>query len=264
MRKDTGLRSSYLSISLAWKNIGPKLEPLLQHRKEERLERERRARRLDREKDLMDLVYHTRKSVVGLELNSWELLASTPPKQDIFDFPQVRQLLEIDTDGITLDQYRAVESHICTMMQRYFRRVLQNVLFALEGHAGDSKSICPPDENQDHRNIIEDISVMKSKLSLVTSAWVCRVGGCRTIHWFPQILSFMDCFKPVEDLGRVLRNASPLDADGTLLLQRMLVDLGLDPDSGTVSEVTNLTNITCARCDPRVAKYSTFAEIVRN
>lgn len=208
-------------------------------------------------------VYHTRESVVGPDFNSWELQVSTPPQEAIFNCPQVQELLDTDTESIAPHQYRAVEPDIYAMMQKYFRKVLKTVVGALDGNAGESGGSFSPEDSQDSRRIVEDIDGMKSKLLLATSAWVCRVGGCRVIHWFPQILAFMDSFKPVENSARVLRNASPLDADGKLLLRRMLIDLGRDPNSSTIPEVTGLTNIICARCDPRIARYSSFAEIVR-
>lgn len=173
-------------------------------------------------------------------------------------------MLEADTETITKDQWLEVENDVRTLVRRHWRIVLQKVLALIEPDTAlpTTEEHIKTNEGEDDEKLVEDIQAMSGKLARVTAAFVCKSVSCNVIHWFPDVFIHASCKNPATDTSSLLRYCDPLDAERRQLVKRMVVDLGLDADDAKEADVIGRTNLICTRCDPNIANYSTFSQLV--
>ncbi|KAG9042424.1 hypothetical protein FS837_010890 [Tulasnella sp. UAMH 9824] len=231
-----------------WQNIKPKLEPLLQEQRDQRLEQERITRRWKRGRAVSILYQQTARDTLSLKSDQWNA-SHIPNEGSITALPRVQEMLEADTETITKEQWLEVEDEVRILIRRHWRIVLQKVLSVVEtGNAPPAGIPVNLNDDDDDHELVEDIAAIRAKLALVTASFVCTSRATGEIHWFPDVSGLPPAYLP-------------LNADRKKLVTRMLGDLGLDPQSATEQDVKGLNNLICTRCDPNIAKYSTFSRI---
>ncbi|KAG8897631.1 hypothetical protein FRC00_004013, partial [Tulasnella sp. 408] len=231
-----------------WQNIKPKIEPLLQEKRDERLEEERWMRRRQRGWAVSALYRQTARDTLSLTPGQWNV-SYIPEEESITALPRVEEMLEADTGTITKEQWLDVEDEVRILIRRHWLIVLRKVLSVVEtGNAPPAEIPINHNENENDHKLIEDIATTRAKLALVTASFVCTTSATGEIHWFPDVSGLPPSYLP-------------LDADRKKLVSRMLGDLGLDPESATEDDVKDLKNLICTRCDTNIAKYSTFSRI---
>ncbi|KAG8958811.1 hypothetical protein FRC00_002257 [Tulasnella sp. 408] len=220
-----------------WQNIKPKLEPLLQKKREQRLEQERRNRRRKRGQAVFSLYHQTARDTLSLGPDPWNLSSFIPDQRSVTALPRVQEMLEVDTETITKEQWLEVEDEVRTFIGRHWIIVLRKVLYVIEtGSAPPAGIPTNPNEEESDQNIFDGIVAIRAKLAIVTASFVCKSDSCKEIHWFPGVFLHGFCQNPAEDLSGLLRSCDPLDAEKKRLVNRMLDDLGLDRESATEAD----------------------------
>lgn len=172
-------------------------------------------------------------------------------------------MLEPDTETIIKEPWLEVEDEVRTLIRRHWVIILRRVLFVIEmGRAPLAGIPIGRNEEENDQKVVDDIVAIRAKLAIITASFVCKSDYCKEIHWFPGVIEHGNCPNPAEDLSRLLRACEPLDTERKKLVTRMVDDLGLDRESATEADVNGLKNLICARCDPNIAKYATFGQIV--
>lgn len=261
--------------STVWQNIKPKLELLLQKQRDARLEKERIERRLQRSQAVSSLYLQTASETLGLYRETSGLRRFIPEQSSITALPRVEEMLDADTDTITNDQWLEVVDEVRALIWLHLGSVLRQIIAAVETSKGQPEGVQNEiDDDDSATKIAEDIQAMMRRLSRVTAAFVCMSSTCMAVQWFPDAVPMpckdlhwsrrgfpTPCYSDI-GTSALFQGCEPLNEDRKQLVKRMVVDLGLEVDTSTRADVQGLENLICARCDPRVAKYMSFSQIV--
>ncbi|KAG9042426.1 hypothetical protein FS837_010892 [Tulasnella sp. UAMH 9824] len=248
-----------------WNNIKPKLEPLVQRNRDARLEVERTRRRRQCDEAISVLYLQTVRETLALSCDTRHLQPYFPHQRLINALPCVEALFEADMETITGDSWFEVVDEVRTFIRRHWRKILKQIAIVVETGTAPPEGFQNEMETDDsEEKIVEDIDILTAKLSRVTAAFICKAESCKEIHWFPAILIRSAFQNPSADFTGALRFHEPLGVERQHLVNRMLVDLGLDADQATKSDVKGLQHLICTRCDPNIARYTSFNEILRH
>ncbi|KAG8969346.1 hypothetical protein FRC05_001085 [Tulasnella sp. 425] len=249
-----------------WQNMEPELVPLIQGKRDKRLEQERQHRKWRRERDFSQLYSQTAYGTLRVWYTCWRLCSFAPDEKSILALPRVRDMVEADTDGISGDQWSEVEDEVRTSVRQHWRTILRRVLTVVETGAAlpIAEDNIKPHEDKNEEQLLGEIEDMMGKLSRVTASFVCKSDTCHELHWFPDVFIHGFCMNPAADLSNLLRYCDSLDAERRRLVKRLLLDLGLDGENATAADVKDLKNLICTRCDPTVGTYSSFAQIAKH
>ncbi|KAG8909623.1 hypothetical protein FRC01_006830 [Tulasnella sp. 417] len=248
-----------------WKNIKPKLEPLVKKNRDTRLEAERPRRREKRDEAISNLYLQTAHETLALHCDPQVLQPYFPQRPLIEGVPQVEAIFEADTDTITGDQWLDVVNEVRPFIRRHWRKIMRQILIVVEtGELLPQRFQDEIETGDNDQEVAEDIDTMTAKLTRVTAAFLCKADICKELHWFPNILVRARFANPAADFTGPWRFYDPLDAERKYLINRMLGDLNLDVANATKSDVQGLQHLICTRCDPNIARYMSFSELAHH
>ncbi|KAG8945213.1 hypothetical protein FRC04_001119 [Tulasnella sp. 424] len=274
-------KSESFDAPCLWQNIQPKLEPLLQASRTERLEAERSERQYTREKAVRKFYYQVGRETMDLPFEVSQIGSFLPGLEETFALPSVKPLLEDDTETVTEEQWIDVAPDVRLVVVKWWRYSLRRMVDALENGTtqleppnetgkGDEEtaSAKAETETETEEEISSDIDAMRTKLSYATSAFCCQASWCRRIWWFPHTLKHGLSYHYYSSIGGLLEQVRPLQPEGQELVKRLLKDLGLNPETVKASEVDaedqNQKTLLCTRCPEKTAKYMTFHELIEH
>ncbi|KAG8912636.1 hypothetical protein FRC01_004976, partial [Tulasnella sp. 417] len=248
-----------------WKNIRPKLEPLVQKNRDARLEVERVRRREKRDEAISNLYLQTARNTLALPCDAQALQPYFPHQRLIEGVPQVEAIFEADTETITEDQWLEVVNEVRPFVRRHWRKIIRQMLTLVETGKTSPEEVQDEIETDDgDEKVAEDIDSMTVELARVTAAFLCKADICKEIHWFPSVLIGSHFVNPAADFTGPSRFYDPLNAERKYLVNRMLGDLHLDVGIATKWDVKGLQTLICTRCDPNIARYMSFSELAHH
>ncbi|KIO33106.1 hypothetical protein M407DRAFT_17972 [Tulasnella calospora MUT 4182] len=271
--KDLLLKDQKLTPKI-WQNIKPKLEPLLQSSRAERLASEKRQRRMNREVAIRRFYSQIGRDIMDLPFENCRLSSFPPKTDDIFALPSIKPLLDDDTETVEEERWIQVAPEVRLVVAKWWRDSLKQLADSVENTATASPNETnvkeESTENQEAKTaetIFAEIEVLKDKLSHATTVFFCKDTSCvRRIWWFPDFIRHSSSSHYCYNMGDLSVQLRPLEHEGRELVRRLLKDLRLDPETARSSDdvVNDQSQKTflCTRCDERVAKYMTFSELI--
>lgn len=162
---------------------------------------------------------------------------------------------------MTKEQWLEVAEEVRVLIWRHWRYILQRVVTLVD------LDYAPPADSQDDddkskEELSMEIEALTARLERITASFVCRSDTCEDIHWFPEVFLHTPYDNAAFNTSGLLEFCKPLDEGGKHLINRMSTDLGLDANDTSQADVKALKNLICTRCDPNIAKYSSFSQIV--
>lgn len=237
---------------------------MVQRNRDARLEIERTRRRRQRDEAISALYLQTARETLALSCDTRNLLPYFPHQRLINALPCVEALFEADIETITEEKWLEVVDEVRTFIRRHWRKIMKQIATVVEtGTAPPEGFQNEVETDDDDEKVVEDLGAVTAKLARTTAAFLCKAESCKELHWFPSILIRSPFQNPPSDFTGTLRFYEPLGAERQHLVKRMLGDLGLDADNATKSDVKGLQHLICTRCDPNIARYMSFSEIVR-
>ncbi|KAG8969351.1 hypothetical protein FRC05_001090 [Tulasnella sp. 425] len=261
-----------------WQNIQPKLEPLLQASRTERLEDEKMERQYTRENAIRKFYHQIGREVMDLPFEVSNMGSFLPSLSEISALPSVKPLLEADTETVTEEQWIEVAPDVRLVVVKWWRDTLRRMVDALENGTtqppnetdkGDEGTASAKTETQPETGgeISSNIDEMRTKLSYATSVFYCRSSWCKRIWWFPYGMRHGVSYHSSYKINELLEQVRPLQPEGQELVKRLVKDLKLDPtvkSSEIVVEDQNQKTFLCTRCDERTAKHMNFTELIEH
>ncbi|KAG9040896.1 hypothetical protein FS837_012965 [Tulasnella sp. UAMH 9824] len=256
-----------------WQNIKFKLELLLETSRNERLEREKRQRRRNREKATCDFYRQIARETMGHAFKHSSVDSILPSMEEVLALPSIKSLLEEDTETITEGQWNQVSPDIRYIVAEWWRDTLGLLVDSLEGDTGsqphkarkgDEGTLNSNQGNETEELILASIAALESKLSYATSVFRC--SDHKKVYWYPYNIAHGLSRRCFSSRSKVLDRIQPLDSGGQQLVRRLLTDLKLDPETTRSSEVVfedqAQKTFLCTRCDERVARYMALDELI--
>ncbi|KIO21254.1 hypothetical protein M407DRAFT_29132 [Tulasnella calospora MUT 4182] len=272
--RDLVLKDQKLTPKI-WQNIKPKLEPLLQTSRTDRLAREKILRRMNRENAIRKLYRHTGRETMDLPFEHTRLSSYLPGIEEIFALPSIKLLLENDTETIEEDQWIEVAPEVRLIVVKWWRGCLERLVDSVENAAtaapNEKDESAASSQVETVEAISTSIEVLREKLSYATTAFSCKGRGnyCgRRIWWFPDFIRHGSSYHYCCNMEELSDQIQPLGHQGQELVRRLLQDLKLDPEmvksSDDVIKDQSQKNFLCTSCDERVAKYMTFSDLIEH
>ncbi|KAG8894075.1 hypothetical protein FRC00_009581, partial [Tulasnella sp. 408] len=260
-----------------WQNIKWKLEPLLETRRKERLEEEKRQRRRDRESAICDFYHQIARETMGNPFQHSKVDYIVPKMDEVLALPSIQPLLEEDTETVTNEQWIQVAPDVRYIVTKWWRDTLEQLVDSLErdtgarsneANKGDEGTLDLTPENKTEEAILASIEALGSKLSYATSVFRCGDSYHKKVYWFPHNIIHGLSGHYRFGMSQLLDKIRPLDSVGQRLVRRLLTDLKLDPETARSSEVVfedpTRKNFLCTRCDESVARYMGFGELIEH
>ncbi|KAG8918636.1 hypothetical protein FRC00_012249, partial [Tulasnella sp. 408] len=257
-----------------WQNIKWKLEPLLETSRNERLEREKRQRRRNRENAIRAFYHQIAQKTMGYPFQNSRVGSILPETEEILALPSIQLLLEEDTETVTEGQWIQVAPDVQYIVTIWWRDTLEQLVDSLESDTGtrpdeaskrDQGTLDSTAKNETDEMILASIEAFKIKLSSLKSVFCCSDRHRRKLYWFPNNITHGLSSHNFSSRSSLLDKIQPLDSYGQHLVQRLLLDLRLDPEMVNPSEVIYgkqpPTNFLCTRCDEKVARYMGLKEL---
>ncbi|KAG8924479.1 hypothetical protein FRC01_011443 [Tulasnella sp. 417] len=262
-----------LSIAV-WQNIKGKLELHLEDSRNERLKSEKIQRRRNREGAIRKFYHGIAQEVTRLRFQDAMGDSILPEFEDVLTLPSVKPLLESDTETVTEEQWHEAAPHVRYIILKWWRDTLEQLVDRWEhgttarpneSHNESGTAVNLDSENDTEEVILSSIEAFSTKLSYATGAFRCIFHWCKKMYWFPDNLNHgLSCHK-CSSVSELLNQTQPLGSDVQNLVQRLLADLKLDPEtirsSEFVFEDQEQKNFLCTRCDERVAKYMDLSDL---
>ncbi|KIO33063.1 hypothetical protein M407DRAFT_17938 [Tulasnella calospora MUT 4182] len=262
-----------------WQAIRPRLESMIVKRREERLEEERQALMKNRKRLFGELYAQLVESLLGLPNDYMERVPYVPGVEEVWNLPWVQSHMDQINEALSVEEWREdIADDLRLFILDQWRNFLRNLVEILEGQALTTPSSHVPllqDEmipggriSRSSKDGIEaindDIDVLKNRLSLATSAFDCQCGLFDSVMWFPDVLKHGLLYHDWTYPQQFLQHLIPFSRRADGLVQSLLRGLRLDPNSATIGELNGGANWLCLRCDPQVARYLSFKEIVEH
>lgn len=247
----------------------------MERKREERMEAERRVLVANRKTSLGELYAQIIESVLQLPSEFLEKTPYVPSVEDVWNLPWVQALVDQKNDDLSDEEWRdALAPKLRLFTLDRWRNFLRSLVGALDRDSVTSLSsytLFFPEEGRTGswmypedgpEKIREDIGALKNRLSLPASAFQCNCGLFDTVMWFPDVLrhglSYHDWTYPQQ----FLRHLAPFDRQARSLVRSLLRSSRLDQRTIKTEELMEGKNWLCLRCDPQVARYRSFKEIV--
>ncbi|KAG9026114.1 hypothetical protein FS837_004741 [Tulasnella sp. UAMH 9824] len=258
-----------------WQNIKCKLEPLLETKRNERLEGEKGQRRRNRESAIRDFYHQIARETMGDPFQGSRVDYIVPNMEEVLALPSIKPLLEEDTETVTEGQWIQVAPDVRYIVAKWWRDTLEQLVDSLEhndtgarsnkANKGADKTLDSTPEIKTEEAILASIEALGSKLSYATSVFRCGDVLHKKVYWFPHNITHGLSGHYRFSMSKLLDKIRPLDSDGQHLVRRLLTDLKLDPETARSSEVVfddpTQKNFLCTRCDESVARYMGFDEL---
>ncbi|KAG9026615.1 hypothetical protein FS837_004562 [Tulasnella sp. UAMH 9824] len=274
--RDLVLKDQKLTPKI-WQNIKPKLEPLLETQRTERLAEEKEAREWNREQAIAKFYRQVGQEIIDIPFDPSRLSWFLPEISKVHALPSVKPLLENDTETITEDQWADVAPEVRLIVIKWWRDSLKQLLGSAENGGAGSSDETNEDgtqggtssETETEETIARSVVALRARLSSVTSAFYCKATWCgRRVQWFPDLIkhgtSQHSCYT-FKTLSAQLGSTQPIYQE---LIKRLLKDLGVDHETVKLSDtiMTDQTqkNYLCTRCDEKIAPYMNFTELVEH
>lgn len=243
---------------------------MLQISKSKRLEREREARLRTRLLSLTELLQTTAADVLDFIPSVKHKTFYIPENIELSKIPTIKSFLENDTDSTADSFWPEVTTDVRTIIAQHWRDFLVNLIEAVltpglcAFDAAPEPSECGAVDSghqEDESTVMAEVAAITDRLSRVTGLFKCYKSCC------PQIGSLLETL----DHAFQFHNVSPADvpkwlvpitAEEQQLISRLMTDLGMDPDAVIPDELWTMEHLLCARCDKRVAPFSSFNDLV--
>ncbi|KIO33095.1 hypothetical protein M407DRAFT_17962 [Tulasnella calospora MUT 4182] len=274
--KDLVLKDQKLTPKI-WQNIRWKLESLLETSRNERLEGEKRQRRRNRESAICNFYRQIVRETMGLPFKHSRVGSILPAIEDILALPSIKPLLEADTETVTEGQWIEVAADVRYIVVKWWRDTLERLVQILEhdtaarpneANNGDEGTVNSNSENETEEAILGSIEALSTKLSYATSVFGCTDPHHKKMFWFPHNIKHGLSCHSCSSMSELLDQLRPLDSNGQHLVQRLLADLELDPETVRSSEVVledqNQKKFLCTRCDESVARYMDLNDLIEH
>ncbi|KAG8927602.1 hypothetical protein FRC00_002033 [Tulasnella sp. 408] len=272
--RDLVLKDQKLTPKI-WQNIKPKLEPLLETHRADRLAEEKVTREWNRRLAITEFYRQVGRQIVDLPFDHPWLSKFLPGMGKVWAVPSVKLLLENDTETVTEDQWTEVAPEVRIIVSKWWRDSLKQLLLGNAEKGGTASSGTNEDgaqggaseETETEEAIASSIVTLRARLSFATSAFYCQASWCsRRVWWFPDLIrhgaSQHSCYT-IEDLSTQFRPPRPESQE---LIKRVLKDLGVDHETVKLSDTLindqNQRNYLCTRCDEKIATYMNFNELI--
>ncbi|KIO33108.1 hypothetical protein M407DRAFT_17974 [Tulasnella calospora MUT 4182] len=263
-----------LSI-VVWQNIKPKLEPLLESSRNQRLEIEKRQRRNNREDAITKFYTQLGLEVMNLPFEHYRLSSLLPKIEEISALPSIKSLLDNDTETVTEEQWIEVAPIARLLVLTWWRDCLKQLAARLEDGATGSadKTKKRTKATKPKAETIEEVSIsiedLRAKLSYTTAVFSCEKCSSKParVCWFPHAIEHVLLCHYYTSMDEFLNKLQPLQPNGQELVNRLLKELGLDPETAKSDppvQNQNEKNLLCTRCDERVARYMSLNEMIEH
>ncbi|KAG9019068.1 hypothetical protein FRB90_006811 [Tulasnella sp. 427] len=258
-----------------WQNILPKLEPLLDACRTNRLAEEKIKRKSNREAAIREFARQT--GLAAIDSASIEpTYLRTTLLPSIMNLPSVKSLIEEDTQTVTAEQWIDVAPEVRLFIIKWWRDCLHKVVAAVEGEDIKSTKVkkgTKVEEDNGHTEDDEDailtaVEALRTPLAYATSVFACKAHYCTGIMPFSEAVQHALRWHSVHKIENQLDQTRPIGPEGKALVKKILGELGFDkPETVKWVEVLNSSEgspkvYLCTRCDERTAKYMTFEELV--
>ncbi|KAG9040632.1 hypothetical protein FS837_000378 [Tulasnella sp. UAMH 9824] len=273
--RDLVLKDQKLTPKI-WQNIKPKLEPLLETHRAERLAQEKVARERNRKQALTKFYHQVGREIMDLPFEHPRLGDFLPAIGTLFALPSVKPLLENDAETVTEEQWIEVAPEARLILFKWWRDSLKQLLGSTEKGGAASSDEANEDaqdgassETETEEAIASSIVALRARVSSVTSVFHCKASWCgRKIWWFPDLIKHGAFTHYCDSIGELSDRLSLPQPESQELVKRLLKDLGVDLEtvkpSDTIINDQNQKNYLCARCDEKIAKYMTFTELIEH
>lgn len=208
MRTVDVVRADSGHVSLVWKNLLLKLEPLLIQGRQDRLEREKTERLQTRNSTISRLWQGILVEWVG-ETNYSNLQIAFPSDDDINALEPVATLLAADTDDVSEEDWDKISEDVEVYMICHHHAVLEYLCKILDGEQPSTDPLHPTFELQNPPPVNE-VNHMTERLYSIESLFVCNANHARNCsHWYPRVLNHLanhwtihttDCIAPLSKL----------------------------------------------------------------
>lgn len=240
-----------------------------------RLERERSLRRRNRDHAVQSFYHQMSRDITDLPFDITEMGFFPKHFEVVLALQPIKALLENDTETITAEQWTEVAPDARLIAVKWWRDSLKRLVDRLEDESTPEPSgtrtedqAAVDSEKEMTDAICESIEVLNAKLSKATSVFCCTVKFCRTTACFHQSVRHTFSVHRWFNKDGLFQYMQPLRPEGQKLVKRLLKDLKFDPETVKSSEVVaedqSQKDFLCTRCDQRVARYTTFGELVRS
>ncbi|KAG8958810.1 hypothetical protein FRC00_002256 [Tulasnella sp. 408] len=265
--KDLVLKNQKLTPKI-WQNIRPKLESILETRRNNLLEMQRRQRRSQRDSAIGRFYGKLAVEVLDLSFHRDDLTFLLPKLDEGLAPPSIKSLLTNDTETVSEDQWIEVAPEARLFLLRWWRDCLKQLTARLEDGATASventktRFKATYSKAETVEAISESIEELRAKLSYVTSAFVCGRRDCGKVFWFPDFISHAWSSHYSRSMDEITNTLESLRPDGQDLVKRLLKELKLDPETAKVCHPAEEKSFLCTRCDERVAKYMSLTQMI--
>ncbi|KAG8911502.1 hypothetical protein FRC00_006377, partial [Tulasnella sp. 408] len=236
---------------------------------------EKRERRAKREKTIRKFYHRLARETMGPVFQNCRVYSILTRVEEVFALPSIKPLLENDRETATEAQWIEVAPEVRHIAAKWWRDTLKQFVNCLEhgvtarpNEAGEGDEGETNSGTETEEAISGSIEALKTQLSHARSVFCCRESHCRGVWWFPRNVRHGLFYHNHPSIGKILQHIRPLHSEGQHLVQRLLTDLKLDPETATSSDVfvedQNPRRYLCTRCDERVAKYMSFGELVEH
>ncbi|KAG8924481.1 hypothetical protein FRC01_011445, partial [Tulasnella sp. 417] len=258
-----------------WQNIKWKLEQLLDDSRKKRLEKEKMERRNNRKSAICEFYHQIARETMGHLFEYSSVGSILPEIEEVLALPSVKPPLESDTETVTKDQWVEAAPDVRYIVVKWWRDILERLVYSLEHGATaqhseiakrDNGKMASSSENDAEEAILSSIKGLRTKLSSATVFFCCNDWFCKQVYRFPHSIKHALSHHSCSGIGPLLSQMQPLDSDGQDLVQRLLKDLKLQPETVRLSEVVfeegDQKNLLCTRCDESTARYMDLNELI--
>ncbi|KAG8953392.1 hypothetical protein FRC00_006332, partial [Tulasnella sp. 408] len=161
-----------------WQNLKPKLEPLLEASRNERLEIEKREGRMRREKAIRESYHQVAREIMGPPFQNRRVDSILTRIEEVFALPSIKPLLENDTETVTAAQWIEVAPDVRHIAVKWWRDTLKKLVDCLEhSETGQPNGVSDGDEGAANLERETDeatfgsIETLRTKLSYTRSVF---------------------------------------------------------------------------------------------
>ncbi|KAG8895146.1 hypothetical protein FRC01_012546, partial [Tulasnella sp. 417] len=273
-----------------WQMIRPRLESMIVKKRDERLEEERQALMKNRKALFTQLYSELVQSLLALPTDYMERVPYIPGAEEVWNLPWVQSHMDQINEALSVDEWREdIADDLRLFILDQWRHFLRNLVEILEGRSlSEASSDVPPPQKAEEKEeedvdmegmswrrtssskdrveaITDDIDVLKNRLSLATSAFDCKCGLFDSVMWFPEVLKHGLLYHDWTYPQQFLQHLVPFSRRADGLIHSLLRGLRLDSGCATIGELNGgADNLLCLRCDPQVARYLSFKDLVEH
>lgn len=248
----------------AWENLRPKLEPVLEKFREERLSKEKQMRKMKRMATLYSFYSKITRDITGYSPD--ESYSSAPSSSEFYKHSVIADLIQIDTADVTEETWMTVANEVHDFVLRKHHDTLKKLADILDGtnlipEPLMGEFVSTPSEQQDQEAVgpvpeRAEVERLSQRVSLATSVFRCDCE--EQVLWFPNLL-----YHTKWSHSNSCDKLKPMAPKEEAFVIRLLQDLGLDESTCSYKDANKgPADLLCLRCDERLAIYRSFPDMV--